>query len=230
MDGSAAAARRTGPSPWLDIPLDAYEAHMALPEVGQASMLADIFGALLREHLPETVAVLGCAGGNGLERIDPAATSRVVCVDINQQYLDVLRERHQGRFARLQTTCLDIERRLVLCEPVSLVWAALLFEYVDPCAAMNRIAHLIADDGILATVVQEHDTDRPAVTPSPYTCLEALAPALRHVAPSRLAALAAGLGLYEMRRQRVATAAGKHFTVQVFQRDPIAMDPDEGEA
>jgi hypothetical protein len=65
-------------SPWLDIALADYEGHMGLPEVAQAELLADVFGALLVEHAPRSVAILGCAGGNGFGRISPAVTDRVV--------------------------------------------------------------------------------------------------------------------------------------------------------
>ena len=214
-------------NPWLRIPLADYEGHMALPHVAQAPLLADLFGALLREHQPESESVLGCAGGNGLDRIDPAATSRVVGVDINPAYVEATRDRHQGRFAQLEAICGDVERRRYLCEPVNLAWAALLFEYVDPFATMNRIAPIVAAEGVLATVVQEPAGSMPAVTPSPYTSLETLTPVLRHVAPSRLASLAAGHGLYEMRRQRVTSAGGKEFVLQVFRRDDEVLVDDE---
>ncbi len=217
-------------NPWLDIPLADYEGHMALPHVAQASLLADLFGALLRELQPESVAVLGCAGGNGLDRIDPAATSRVVGVDINPQYVEAMRNRHQGRFAQLEAICADVERRRYIYEPVALAWAALLFEYVDPFAAINRIAPLLGPEGVLATVVQEPSDAVSFVTPSPYASLEALSSAHRHVAPARLASLAAGQGLYEMRRQRVSSAGGKAFVLQVFRRDEeLVVDDDSQE-
>jgi len=38
-------------------------------------------------HAPSSVAMLGCAGGNGLERVDPGVTTRVVAVDIHLSYL-----------------------------------------------------------------------------------------------------------------------------------------------
>jgi hypothetical protein len=214
-------------NPWLDIPLADYEGHMVLPHVAQASLLADLFGALLRELQPESVAVLGCAGGNGLDRIDPAATSRVVGVDINPHYVEAMRDRHQGRFARLEAICADVERRRCLYEPVALAWAALLFEYVDPFATINRIAPLVGPEGVLATVVQEPSDTVSFVTPSPYASLAALSSAHRHVAPARLAALAAGQGLYEMRRQRVSSAGGKGFVLQVFRRDEEVVADDD---
>jgi hypothetical protein len=66
-------------NPWLTIPLADYEAHMALPQVGQAQLLADLFAAELRARSPASVAVLGCAGGNGFEHA-PAAL-RVVGIE-----------------------------------------------------------------------------------------------------------------------------------------------------
>ena len=61
------AAAMAADNPWLTIPLADYEAHMALPQVGQARLLADLFAAELRVGSPSSVAVLGCAGGNGFE-------------------------------------------------------------------------------------------------------------------------------------------------------------------
>ena len=47
---------------WLTIPLEDYEAHMALPAVGQAQMLAEQLAILIERHAPASVAVMGCAG------------------------------------------------------------------------------------------------------------------------------------------------------------------------
>lgn len=41
-------------NPWLEIPLADYEAHMALPQVAQAQLLANIFGRILTEHGPRS--------------------------------------------------------------------------------------------------------------------------------------------------------------------------------
>jgi hypothetical protein len=64
-------------SPWLDVPLADYEGHMALPGIEQAQLLSDIFAGVLAKFSPRSVAVIGCAGGNGFDRIPPAI-SRVV--------------------------------------------------------------------------------------------------------------------------------------------------------
>ena len=56
-------------SPWLDIPLEDYEGHMALPEIAPARMLADELESAVRQHAPSSVAIIGCSGGNGFERL-----------------------------------------------------------------------------------------------------------------------------------------------------------------
>ena len=52
-------------SPWLTLPLANYEGHMSASNVGQADLLADVFANVLEEFHPASVAVIGCAGGNG---------------------------------------------------------------------------------------------------------------------------------------------------------------------
>ncbi len=69
-------------SPWLDIPLADYEGHMALPGVGQAEMLATLFAQLLATWTPVSAAVIGCAGGNGFDRVRVEITKRLVGIDI----------------------------------------------------------------------------------------------------------------------------------------------------
>jgi hypothetical protein len=76
-------------NPWLAIPLADYEAHMALPEVGQAELLAEVLARAVREQAPRSVAIFGCAGGNGFDRV-PSDT-RLVGVDVNPRYVAAAR-------------------------------------------------------------------------------------------------------------------------------------------
>jgi hypothetical protein len=59
-------------NPWLSIPLEEYEGHMALPDLGQAKMLSNEFEELLRTYSPVSAALIGCAGGNGFEEAHKA--------------------------------------------------------------------------------------------------------------------------------------------------------------
>jgi len=65
--------------------LDVYESHMSDGEVGQLQMLHRSTGEQLGDYPSRTVEVLGVAGGNGLDLIDPAATDAVYGYDVNPQ-------------------------------------------------------------------------------------------------------------------------------------------------
>jgi hypothetical protein len=67
-------------NPWLEIPLEDYEGHMALPAVAQAPYLAGVLGAWARSQGSRSVAVLGCAGGNGFDALPHGQVRRDVSV------------------------------------------------------------------------------------------------------------------------------------------------------
>ena len=50
-------------NPWLAIPLADYEAHMALPEVGEAQLLRERLGPRLRLVSPEEIARVAARSG-----------------------------------------------------------------------------------------------------------------------------------------------------------------------
>ena len=72
-------------NPWLTITAADYEGHMASPNVDQLSLLANTFKEALEQHNCDTVALLGCATGNGLEHVKRECTHRVTAVDINPE-------------------------------------------------------------------------------------------------------------------------------------------------
>src|SRR5271165_2155312 len=121
-------------SPWLEIPLQDYEGHMSLPSVGQTPMLADQLEKLVGQHAPSSVAVIGCAGGNGLDRCESAGVRRVVAIDINPGYIAACKIRYAHRLPNLELHCADVESKQLQFEPVDLVYAALIFEYADIAA------------------------------------------------------------------------------------------------
>jgi len=206
------------PSPWLAIPLADYEAHMALPEIGQADLLAAEFGAALAELAPASLAVVGCAGGNGFERISPQATRRVVAIDINPAYLATLTSRFADRLPGLETHALDIGADRMGIAAVDFVYAALLFEYVEPGQALRHLGALCRRGGTLLTVLQLPSASMAAISPSPYAALRALAPAMRLLAADELQAHAAAAG-FELQSSRIAVSpAGKQFAIRRFRR------------
>src|SRR5579862_9640039 len=96
-------------NPWLTIPLADYEAHMRLPAVAQSQLLSDIFASELSKYRPDSVAVLGCAVGNGFDRIDCIVTQRLVGVDINPSYIEQAQVRYQRLIPGLQLLVANIE-------------------------------------------------------------------------------------------------------------------------
>ncbi len=209
-------------NPWLEIPLSDYEGHMALPEVGQATLLADIFADLLNRYQPNSVAVLGCAGGNGFERIP--TTTRVVAIDLNQSYMDQLAERFCRRIQRLELIVGDVQTDELRFSPVDLVYAGLIFEYVDVEIVLARLSSLVRPGGILGTVVQLEDSSIQKVTPSPFRSLENLSSFMKTVTPSQLRHLAEQHRFREVRSRFENASGGKVLAVQEFSQS-IATNP-----
>jgi len=201
-------------NPWLDIPLSDYESHMALAQVAQAQLLADILDSVLKTRRPMSLAVIGCAGGNGFDRIDSSVTTRVVAVDINPRYVDELRRRHEDFIPGLETLAGDIQDPGVRFDPVELVYAALLLEYVDVPRTLDNIRSLLVPDGVVVTVVQLPAPN--VVTPSPYRAMGTLASVMRLVDPDVLEASARNAGYRELERRREQSAGKKDFMVQTF--------------
>jgi ubiquinone/menaquinone biosynthesis C-methylase UbiE len=203
-------------NPWLDIPLADYEGHMALPDVEQTRLLSDIFAGALHTFAPRSVAVLGCAGGNGFDRVAGTVTDRVVGVDINPDYIRQARRRYEDRIPRLELIVADVERDACVFAPVDLVFAGLLFEYVDADAVLGRIRAMLSPGGTLVTVVQLPSAAIPEITPSPFASLGALSPVMHLVAPETLTKFAAARGFREIMANCVRAAGGKEFRVQEF--------------
>ena len=93
---------------WLDIELSDYENHMALPGVAQSQYLSKYFFELLESYQPSTVAIFGCSGGNGLEKIDGKKLEKIICVDINPDFLKEAENRYKDNFRNIEFVCQDI--------------------------------------------------------------------------------------------------------------------------
>jgi len=84
--------------PWLGIDLDVYERHPADPQVGQLQRLREITKEQLSACPARTIGVLGVAGGNGVDLVDPDAAEAVYGYDINPAYLDACASRYRDTF------------------------------------------------------------------------------------------------------------------------------------
>ena len=203
-------------NPWLDIPLGDYEAHMALPAIGQSQLIADQLDLLVRTYAPSSVAILGCAGGNGFERLIDTGVSRVVGVDINPQYIEEARQRYDGRVPGLKLLVGDIQTPAWLFEPVDFIYAALVFEYVDVARTMSVLRRHCKPKGILAVLSQVPHKTLPEVSPSPYTSLRLLEPGMHLLPHEELQRHATQMGFTPEDSRNVLSAGRKQFTVETF--------------
>lgn len=140
-------------SPWLRVPLDQYEGHMSAPGVEQFDVLSALFANAVTYARPATVAILGIAGGNGLEHIDSEATTRTVGIDINPDYLETVRKRYP-KLPGLELHRLDLSGPIATIDPVELVHAALIFEHAGTGRCLDNALALVAPDGRFSVVLQ----------------------------------------------------------------------------
>ena len=203
-------------NPWLSIPLAEYEGHMALPEIGQAEMLAGELEFAVRQYFPKSVAVIGCAGGNGLDRLVESGIERIVGIDINPAYVETVRRRFRPRIPGLELHVADVQSMLPQIAPVDLIFAALILEYVDVPMTMRSFQKLCAPDGALVVILQAASPNVEKTSPSPYKSIQLLAPAMRLLDQGDVQerAIAAGFSLASSRV--VSLRSGKDFVVLCF--------------
>jgi hypothetical protein len=143
---------------WNTIPLEDYELHMQHETVGQLDLLSNLTKKYLRILNPEIVLFLGIAGGNGLEHIDNEVTSQVFGIDINQTYLDETKKRFKDKIPNLNLLNIDISSRVKKeITKANLIWAALIFEYVETDTCFEFINNNIQENGYLVVTIQENN-------------------------------------------------------------------------
>jgi uncharacterized protein (TIGR00369 family) len=143
---------------WNTIPLEDYEQHMRHETVGQLHLLNTLTKKYLEKLNPDIVMFLGVAGGNGLEHIDNNVTRQVYGIDINQSYLDETKKRFQGQVKNLNLINLDISsKKNDGIAKANLIWAALIFEYVEIESCFEFINNNLVENGHLIVTIQENN-------------------------------------------------------------------------
>jgi SAM-dependent methyltransferase len=204
-------------NPWLNIPAADYEGHMDSPNVDQLSFLASTFKETLVHHDCDTVALLGCATGNGLEHVKREFTHRVTAVDINPEYLEVLRQRYGNSVPGLEVVQDDLESCELEKQAYSLIFTGLVFEYLEPLALLQKIARWLQVDGILVTVLQL-PAEGTSVTETPYTSLKSLNSIMSLIDPKQFKIIAADVGLIAIEEKFITLETGKSFYIGTYQK------------
>ncbi len=198
-------------NPWLEIPLADYEGHMALPEVAQGAYLGETLERYVRGHAPRSVAVIGCAGGNGFDRLAAQRVPRVVGADINPAYLAEAKRRYSGSLQRLELVCCDIASGQCQFEPVDFIFAALVIEFAGVPSALASLRRSLQPGGVAAAILQCPHASIGAISPSPFASLAKLAPILRLIPPEQFQQDAEQAGLVVRASSQHVLASGKAF-------------------
>jgi threonine dehydrogenase-like Zn-dependent dehydrogenase len=204
-------------NPWSDIPLADYEGHMNAPEVWQLGALSDLFAEAVALRRPASVAILGVAGGNGLDRIDGAVTSRVVGLDVNPLYLDAVRQRY-AELLGLELDCVDLAEETISIEPVQLVHAALVFEHTGVGRALENAISLVAAGGALSVVLQLPGEAGQDVGKGGFASIQKLVLHFSLIDPAGFRAAMEERDFRLVHETRRALPAGKAFWMGIFLR------------
>lgn len=152
-------------NPWQEIDLNAYESHMSLESVSQLQALSRIMKEQLDAYHSDTVMILGIAGGNGLEHIDPHRTKKVYGVDINPDYLKMCQKRFPELDGIFEPICCDVSVQADMLPKAGLLIADLFIEYVGCECFAKAVSHIMPE--YVSAVIQV-DTDEGYVSDSPY--------------------------------------------------------------
>ena len=204
-------------NPWLAIPLADYEGHMGSAEVQQLGTLADLFDAAITDRKPNSIAILGIAGGNGLDRVKPNIR-RVVGLDVNPHYLDVVRQRY-ALLSGLELYCIDLAETLVDLEPVQLVHAALIFEHTGLGRCLENALSLVAPGGALSVVLQMPSEIEHGVSAGRFPSIQNLSSHFSFVNPVWLRENLAGRKCRLRHELRRSLPGGKAFWMGIFERE-----------
>lgn len=201
-------------SPWETVPLDAYEAHMASPQVGQLQALGEIMRRQLLRHAQDSVCVLGVAGGNGLEHIDASRIQKVYGIDISADYLDACRHRFSYLGGRLELLRMDLSDAACCLPNTELVIADLVIEYVG-AEAFAQLIRASRPAAVCCAVQRSGNAAFVSASPAAESlhCLDAVH---RDVEPEALAEALARVGYRQTFCEEYALPNGKQLVCLDF--------------
>jgi hypothetical protein len=163
------------------------------------------------------LAVLGVAGGNGLESLDRATVRRVVALDFNPDYLALCTRRYAASFAQFEPVLHDLSQGPPLITPVECIFAGLVLEYICVESFCVYLASLLTVGGSFAALLQLPSPTISEVSPSPFTSLAQLESAFSFVSPASLQDSLTSHGFSRIAADRYDLDSGKSFHYASYQ-------------
>ncbi|WP_234117722.1 class I SAM-dependent methyltransferase [Clostridium hydrogenum] len=152
-------------NPWEKVSIQDYENHMKLPSVYQLQKLSEIMKSQIYKYRISTIAILGIAGGNGLEHIDKSRIKTVYGIDINKDYLDTCKEKYRNLTDCLVLKKLDLSNISNDLPVADIVIANLFIEYIGIDMFIKQISKNLPQ--YVSCVIQKNDNNN-FVSDSPY--------------------------------------------------------------
>ena len=190
---------------------------MALPSVGQAQLLGTALQRTITQFQPCSLAVLGVAGGNGLEFAQRAGVRRLVALDFNPDYLALCSRRYATYFAEFEPVLHDLSQGPPVITPVECIFAGLVLEYLCVASFCGYLASLLTIGGSFAALLQLPSPTLPEVSPSPFTSLARLESAFSFVPPASLQDSLSAHGFSRIAVDRYDLDSGKSFCYVSYQ-------------
>lgn len=152
-------------NPWEKVSLEDYENHMKLASVQQLQTLNEIMKSQIYKYNISTIAILGIAGGNGLDLIDNSRIKMVYGIDINKIYLDACRKKYENLKDCLVLKRLDLSNLSNDLPKVDLIIANLFIEYIGIDTFIKQLSKTFPQ--FVSCVIQKN-SNNDFVSDSPY--------------------------------------------------------------
>lgn len=143
--------------PWEKIDLETYETHMSSDDLFQLQTLNEITGQQLADYSPSAVAILGVAGGNGLDKINKDMTKKVYCIDVNRKYLDACKSRYSYLGEILEFICCDLGSNEAILPLSDLHICNLIIEYLGEEKFARLVLNSRDNVNIVSCVIQKNN-------------------------------------------------------------------------
>jgi ubiquinone/menaquinone biosynthesis C-methylase UbiE len=209
---------RVHENPWMSISPEDYDRHMGHPSVKQHRFLADCFHGALVKHAPAEILVIGCGTGNGLEHIDSRVTHRTTVIDFNARFLNVVKQRFQNALPGLEVIHDDLHHCSLPQGCYSMVYAGLVFEFVQPDIVLKKIVHSLRNGGVLEVVMQLPSETLPTVSSTGIESMKQLKLSAKLVNVKQFCELCSHMKLALIGSSEQTLDSGKSFFIGTFKK------------